>query len=115
MYLFRENHVIKIFLKKIKLSRNLRSIAFKMMYNISMLRHQFSNERWRGEGVNHLPLLFCKSVHMIIVLTFLGLRFDHKFYSAKVVCLSATTGNIGGQKDKEYSTIDTVGISNITK
>ena len=39
-----------------------------MMYNMSMLRHRFSNERWeRGGGgggaQNHLPLLFCKSVY----------------------------------------------------
>ena len=33
-----------------------------MMYNMSMLRHRFSNER---EGaLNHLPLLFCKSVYI---------------------------------------------------
>ena len=50
------------------------------MYNMSMLRHRFLNERW-GEGflnerghqflnerwggggaLNHLPLLFCESV-----------------------------------------------------
>ena len=46
---------------------------FKMMYNMSMLHHQFSNERWGGGEVgrwggggggalNNLPLLFCKSV-----------------------------------------------------
>ena len=40
----------------------------KMMYNMSMLRHPFSNERWcvggggGGGALNHLPLLFCKSV-----------------------------------------------------
>ena len=35
------------------------------MYNKSMLRHRFSNERWGGGGggLNHLPLLFCKSVY----------------------------------------------------
>ena len=28
------------------------------------LRHRFSNERWGGGGaLNHLPLLFCKSVY----------------------------------------------------
>ena len=25
-------------------------IPFKMMYNMSMLRHRFSNERWGGGG-----------------------------------------------------------------
>ena len=47
---FRENLLIKsrnrhIF-EKFKLNRNLQTIPFKMMYNMSMLRHQFSNERW---------------------------------------------------------------------
>ena len=42
-------------------------IPFKMMYNMSMLRHRFSNERWGGGGaLNHLRLvLFCKSVYCI--------------------------------------------------
>ena len=51
--------------EKFKLNRNLQRIPFKMMYNISMLRHRFSNERWGGGGggaLNHLPLLFCKSM-----------------------------------------------------
>ena len=31
-------------------------IPFKMMYNMSMLRHRFSNERWGGGGGrNELP------------------------------------------------------------
>ena len=38
------------------------------MYNMSMLRHRFSNEWWGGGGgggaLNHLPLLFCKSVNL---------------------------------------------------
>ena len=47
---FRENLLIKsrnqnIF-EKFELNRNLQTIPFKMMYNISMLRHRFSNERW---------------------------------------------------------------------
>ena len=39
-----------------------------MMYNIFMLRHRFSNERWGGGGgggggaLSHFPLLFYKSV-----------------------------------------------------
>ena len=62
---FRENLLIKsrnqnIF-EKFKLNRNLQTIPFKMMYNMSMLRHWFSNERWGGGTLNHLPLLFCKS------------------------------------------------------
>ena len=57
--------------EKFKLNRNLRRIPFKMMYNMSMLHHPFSNERWwvgggggggGGRGaLNHLPLLFCRS------------------------------------------------------
>ena len=37
-------------------------ISFKMMYDVPMLHHRFSNERWEvGGALNHLPLLFCKS------------------------------------------------------
>ena len=62
------------YFSKLKLNRNLQRIPFKMMYNMSMLRHQFSNERLGGgEALNHLPLLlFCKSVYKdvwIIVLS----------------------------------------------
>ena len=49
-----------------KLNRNLQTISFKMMYNMSILRYRYSNERWWGGGggggggaLNHLPLLFC--------------------------------------------------------
>ena len=52
--------------EKFQLNRNLQRIPFKMMYNMSMLRHRFSNECWGGGGgggaLNHLPFLFCKSV-----------------------------------------------------
>ena len=52
--------------EKFKLNRNLQRIAFKIMYNMSMLCHRLSNERW-GEGgaQNHLPVIFCKSVYLI--------------------------------------------------
>ena len=68
---FRENLLIgksrdQIIFEKFKLNRNLQTILFKMMYDMSMLRHWFSNERWGGGGggtLNHLPLLFCKSVY----------------------------------------------------
>ena len=40
-----------------------------MMYNMSMLRYQFSNKQWGGGGggeagaaLNYLPPLFCKIV-----------------------------------------------------
>ena len=36
------------YFQKFKLNRNLQKILFKMMYNMSMLRHWFSNERWGG-------------------------------------------------------------------
>ena len=43
-------------------------IPFKMMDNMSMLRHRFSNERLGGGGaLNHLPLLFCKSVYDLLI------------------------------------------------
>ena len=63
---FRENLLINsrnqnIF-QKFKINRNLQGIPFKMMYNMSMLRHRFSNKLWGGDALNHLPLLFCKSV-----------------------------------------------------
>ena len=48
--------------EKFKLNRNLQTIPFKMVYNMSMLHHRFSNEWWRG--LNHLPLLFCESVYI---------------------------------------------------
>ena len=35
--------------EKFKLNRNLQTIPFKMIYNLSILRHRFSNERW-GEA-----------------------------------------------------------------
>ena len=49
---FRENLLIKsrdqnIF-EKFKLNWNLQTILFKMIYDMSMLRHRFSNERWEG-------------------------------------------------------------------
>ena len=51
---FRENLLIKsrnqdIF-EKFKLNRNLQTIPFKMMYNMFMLGHRFSNERCGGGG-----------------------------------------------------------------
>ena len=54
----RENLLIKsrnqnIF-EKFKLNRNLQTIPFKMMYNMSTLCHRFSNERWGG-GVRPEP------------------------------------------------------------
>ena len=69
---FRENLLIKsrnqnIF-ETFKLNRNLQRIPFKMMYNMSTVCHRFSNERWgRGAALNHLPLLFCKSVYFRIL------------------------------------------------
>ena len=49
---FRENLLIKsrtqnIF-EKFKRNRNLQTIPFKMVYNMSILRHRFSNERCGG-------------------------------------------------------------------
>ena len=70
-----ESHFAKIahkvakskYFQKFKLNGNLQKIPFKMMYNMSMLRHRFSYERWGGGGgggaLNHLPLLFYKSVY----------------------------------------------------
>ena len=69
---FREDLLIKSrnqnMFEKFKLNRNLQTIPFKMMYNMSMLRRRFSNERRGGGGraLNHLPLLFCKSVCICI-------------------------------------------------
>ena len=42
------------YFEKFKLNRNLQTIPFNMMYNMSMLRHWFSNERWGG-GRPELP------------------------------------------------------------
>ena len=46
--------------QKFKLNWNLQRIPFKIMYNMSMLRHWISNEWWGR--LEPLPLLFCKSV-----------------------------------------------------
>ena len=51
---FRENLLIKsgnqnIF-EKFKLNRDLQTIPLRIIYNMSMLRHRFSNERWGGGG-----------------------------------------------------------------
>ena len=32
-------------IKKLKINRNLQTVPFKMMYDMSMLRYRFSNER----------------------------------------------------------------------
>ena len=71
---FRESMLIKsrnqnVF-EKFKLNQNLQTILFKMMYNMSMLRNRFSNERWGGGGaLNHLPLIFCKSAKLLLQIT----------------------------------------------
>ena len=59
---FRINSRNQNIFRKFKLNGNLQRIPFKMMYSVSMLHHQFSNERWGGGGggLNHIPLLFCK-------------------------------------------------------
>ena len=51
--------------EKFKLNRNLQMTPFKMMYDMSMLRHRFSNKRGGGGGggggaLNHLPLYSVK-------------------------------------------------------
>ena len=55
------------YLKKFKINRNVLKIPLKMMYNMSMLPHQFSNERWWGGGGAHpeppSSLKFCKSAY----------------------------------------------------
>ena len=67
---FRENLLIKsrnqnIF-KKFKLNRSLQTIPFKMMYNMSIicLCYVIGSQMKGGGGaaLNHLPILFCKSV-----------------------------------------------------
>ena len=54
-----------------------------------MLRHLFSNEWWEGrvggggggEGaLNHLPLLFCKSVYKVLTIEF-NAEFDREIHS----------------------------------
>ena len=53
--------------EKFKLNRNLQRIPFKIMYNMSMLRHG-SQMNGGGGGLNHLPLRFCKSMYYITLL-----------------------------------------------
>ena len=45
------------YFEKFKLNRNLQRIPFKMMYNMSMLRHRFSNKRWEEGALSYLLLL----------------------------------------------------------
>ena len=66
---FLENLLIKLrnqnIFEKFKINRNLQTISFKIMYNMFMLLSS-SVLKWTGGGgggaLNHLPLLFCKSV-----------------------------------------------------
>ena len=60
--------------KKFKLNRNPQKIP--IMYNRTMLCHRFSNEWWwwwwgggggGGVALNHLSLIFCKSVYLLDV------------------------------------------------
>ena len=41
--------------EKFKLNRNLQKIPFKMMYNMSILRHRFSHEQCGGGGGGGRP------------------------------------------------------------
>ena len=54
-----------------------------MMYNMSMLRHRFSKRTVGGGGgaLNHLPLLFCKSVLINHTLVMLHLPVNYEFMS----------------------------------
>ena len=58
-----------------KLNRNLQSISFKMMYNdlCYVIGSQMNGGRGGGGGaLNHLPLLFCKSMYIVST----GYRFS---------------------------------------
>ena len=46
------------YFENFKLNRNLQRISFKMMYNMSMSRHRFSNERWEVWGGGGRPETF---------------------------------------------------------
>ena len=62
------------FYQKFKLNRNLLRLPIKMMYNMFMLRHRPSNEPGEGGALNQIPVLFCKSVYILMILwaTFMG-------------------------------------------
>ena len=71
---FRENLLIKsrnlTIFEKFKLNRNLQTIPFKMMYIICPCYVIGSKMNGGGGGggggaLNHLPLLFCKSVYYL--------------------------------------------------
>ena len=49
--------------EKFQLNRNLRKISFKMMYNMSMLRHGFSNKRRGGGAVLSYFVKVCIFLH----------------------------------------------------
>ena len=60
------------------------SIIQLMMYNMALLGHRFSNERWVGGALNHLPLLFCKSVYFLNIDI---LAVTYFFYSFNIIVL----------------------------
>ena len=85
--------------EKFKLNRNLQRISFKMMYNMSMLRHRVSNQRWGGGGggggaLSHLLLLFCKSVYSCQKHLFMNvfLIFEYRWYSDTCLCRCTPSG-----------------------
>ena len=68
--------------QKFKINRNLQRIPFKMIYNMSMLRHRFSKNGGGGGGaLNHLPLLFCKRNFAKSVFANIFAKFEFESYS----------------------------------
>ena len=63
---FHENLLIKLrnqyIFEKFKLNRNLQTITFKLCIICLCYVIGSQNERWGGSALNHLPLLFCKSM-----------------------------------------------------
>ena len=78
--------------EKLRPNLNLQTITFKIMYDMSMLRHRFLNQRWGGGGgLNHLPLLFCKSVYNVSQL--MGLSYT-PVLKRKLVQMSNSSNRI---------------------
>ena len=70
--------------EKFKLNRNLQTIPFKMMYNMSMLRHRFSNERW---GIPPWTTFLSYSVRVCIKVKYKRSTSEVQLFGTKEVLL----------------------------
>ena len=72
------------------------------MYNMSMLRHRFSNERWGGGGggLNDLLPLFCKSVYYVTRFNTFEMFYDVSHILKNFTFMESRTFEIAGVEDR---------------